>query len=44
MSFIKNFDFQKKKNFFVFLLYIFLVITAPETLKGSRNIQGFALI
>ena len=43
-------DFHKKpqvlENYFVYFITLscFNVITAPETLKGNREIQGFALI
>ena len=36
-------DFQKTIFVIVLLPLIFHVITAPYTLKGSLNIQGFAL-
>ena len=44
MIFRKNFEFQKKKFILFYEIQFFYVITPPETLKGSRNIQGFALI
>ena len=44
MIFIKNFKFL----IFLLILFYFIeflnVLTAPYTLKGSWNIQGFALI
>ena len=44
ISIKKNSHFRKK-NFFCFISLNFLnVISAPYTLKGSRNFQGFALI
>ena len=45
-DFHKNFKVLEK-IYFLMLFYFFEflnVITAPETLKGSQNIQGFALI
>ena len=35
---------QIKKSFFLSYILFFHDITAPKTLKGSRNIQGLALI
>ena len=41
---LKKFHILEKKFLLFFLIEFFNVITAPQTLKGSRNIQGFALI
>ena len=41
MIFTKN---LKLKNIYFFTIIFLNVITAPWTLKGSRNIQSFALI
>ena len=42
------FNSNFRKNIFFFILFYLIeflnVITAPKTFKGSRNIQGFALI
>ena len=41
----KNSNFRKKNFIFIFLTFNFLMLLLlHETLKGSRNIQGFALI
>ena len=42
MVFIKILKFEKK--FQSFLHLFFHAITAPQTLNGSQNIQGFDLI
>ena len=46
MIFIKNFKFKKKIFFsFYFITFNFLMLLLlHKPLKGSRNIQGFALI
>ena len=45
MIFIKNFQILEKKNSIYFITFNFLMLLLlRETLKGSRNIQGFALI
>ena len=40
----KKFQTLEKKISFNLSTFIFFVVTAPITSKGSRNIQGFALI
>ena len=43
--FLKKCQILEKKEFHFALFHlIFKIITAPKSLKGSRNIQGFALI
>ena len=45
MIFIKKFQILEKKNSFYFTTFNFLMLLLlHKTLKGSRNIQGFALI
>ena len=45
MIFIKNFQILEKKISFCFITIIFLMLLLHhKTLKGSRNLQGFALI
>ena len=49
MIFVETFSNFRKKNvsfYFISLIFFYVayVITAPETLKGSRNFQDFALI
>ena len=44
MFFIKKVQILEKNFHFILLHLIFFVSTAPKTSKGSRNIQGFALI
>ena len=48
MLFIRKNQILEEKNSFYFnsinFFYVAYVITAPQTLKGSQNSQGFALI
>ena len=44
MNFTKILKFEFKNFIFIYYIWFFHVITAPWTLRGSRILQGLALI
>ena len=44
MIFIKKFQIKKKISFYFITFNFLMLLLLHKTLKGSRNIQGFALI